>query len=288
MWWRTWGAEVLLCDVDAESYVVTPDRIQALIENNKDKKITAIIIVHEFGYPVAVEAISKIARDNNIKLIEDAACALGTTADNHHVGYFSDATCLSFHPRKALTTGEGGAVISNQPRVIESIKILRNHGIHSVEGKMDFILDGLNYRMTDFQAALAIGQMERFSETLHCRETLVREYYSLLEGHKGITLPAQSKGHSWQSFMIVLDSAIDRDLMIKQLLKEGIQSNLGAQAIHCLTYFKNKYALADSKYPNATNLYKQGLVLPLHAKLVCADIEKVCTELSKCITLEVA
>lgn len=275
------GADVLMCDVDMEHYVVTPEAIEILIEKNKDKRITAMIVVHAFGYPANMKAISDIAKKHHIKLIEDAACALGTIADGYPVGYFSDAACFSFHPRKALTTGEGGAVVSKDIKIIDTIKLLRNHGIHIVENQVDFIADGLNYRMTDFQAALAIGQMERFTDSLTKRIELATYYDHLLKNQTSLTVPHLAAGHSWQSFMLVLDSAFNRNLVIKQLAEENIQTNLGAQALNCLSYYQKKYGLTESSYPNASQLYKQGLVLPLHGKLTKEDIVTVCAKLSK-------
>ncbi len=278
------GAEVVLCDVDKGSYVMTPEGLDATLRFNREKNVKAVILVNEFGYPAQVEAISRIVRNHGLKLIEDAACALGTCADNQHPGYYSDMACLSFHPRKAITTGEGGAVLSTDRTLVERVKVLRNHGIVTADGKMDFAEAGLNYRMTDFQAALALGQLERFQDELFRKLLLVDLYYSHLDGYPHLHLPENTAGHSWQSFMVVLDNHVDRDFVIELMGKKGIQVNLGAQALNCLSYFRVKYGFTDDDCPVATELFRSGLVLPLYGSLNENDIEFICTSLKDFIS----
>ena len=278
------GAEVVLCDVDQRSYVMTPGGLDAALQRNSEKNVKAVILVHEFGYPAQVEAVARIARNHGLKLIEDAACALGTRADGQHPGYYGDVACFSFHPRKAITTGEGGAVLSTDRTLVEKIRALRNHGIVYDKGKMDFALAGLNYRMTDFQAALALGQLERFPDELRRRVSLAELYFSQLDGIPHLFLPQTETGHSWQSFMVVFDTHVNRDDLIELMKRRGIQVNLGAQALNCLSYFRSKYGLADDDCPAATKLFHSGLVLPLYGSLTESDIEYVCESLKDCIS----
>lgn len=266
------GAEVILTDVDSSSYVMTPELLEETIIKNSHKKIKAVIVVHEFGYPAQIKAISEITKKYGLFLIEDASCALGTIADDHHVGHYSNMACFSFHPRKAITTGEGGAVITTKPELAEKISVLRNHGISYKDQGMDFIHAGLNYRMTDFQAALALGQLERFKEELIKRKFLASKYYKLLNNETKIRLPVNDNGHSWQSFMLVLDENIDRKKIIDKLLIKGVQANLGAQAINCLSYYKSKYGFNEYNFKQASYLYYHGLVLPVYGKLQEKDI----------------
>lgn len=270
------GAETVLCDVDATSYVATPEVIAERIAGLKGKPVKAVMVVHEFGYPARIAEIAEICRKNKILLIEDAACALGTVADGKHPGFYGDAACFSFHPRKAITTGEGGAVLTRNRELAEKIMALRNHGICHTPDGMDFQDAGLNYRLTDFQAALALGQIDRFGAELARRRELGALYQSELRHLKGLTLPDIPTGHSLQSFMIVLDSHISRKELIAALLESGIQTNLGAQALNCLTYYRRKYRLNEESNPVATKLYRAGLVLPLYCALTSAEIENVC------------
>jgi dTDP-4-amino-4,6-dideoxygalactose transaminase len=266
------GAEVLLCEVSRDSYVVTPELIETAIAQTPHGELKGIIIVHEFGYPADMRSIRKIAGHYGLKLIEDAACALGTQTESHHPGYYSDAACFSFHPRKAITTGEGGAVLSNDKTIVDRIKNLRNHGINYTDQGPDFTEAGLNYRMTDFQAALAVGQLARFSAELSKRKKLAELYSETLASTPGVHLPQSSPGHSWQSFMVVLDKAIDRNSVIRAMAQKGIETNLGAQALHLLTYYKDTYGYDGTAFKTAADLYRNGLALPLYGKLQPADI----------------
>lgn len=272
------GASVVLCDVAPGTYVVTPDAIDAALSSSKGSAIKAVILVHEFGFPAEVQRIAEIAKRHGVKLIEDAACALGTLADGHHPGQYSDVACLSFHPRKAITTGEGGALLSHNAALIEQLKRLRNHGIKIRDGGLDFTEAGLNYRLTNFQAALGIGQMLRFKDELIARKKLASHYRFRLAGTSQVTLPDDNSSHSWQSFMIIVEG-MSRDLLKAGLLERGVESNLGAQALNCLSYFRTKYQTDEMLCPEATRLYQRGLVLPLYGKLTVEQIDTICEQL---------
>jgi perosamine synthetase len=277
------GASVILCDVDPDTYVATPELIEAVLSSPQGQNIRAIMLVHEFGYPARVEEIASLARKYGIKLIEDAACALGTVADNHHPGFFGDVACFSFHPRKAITTGEGGALLSRDADLIGHVKRLRNHGIQLCDGRLDFTDAGLNYRLTNFQAALGIGQLERFHAELDARHRLADIYRTELAEVHEIALPAYHPGHSWQSFMLVIMVPSGRDQVRARMLEGGVECNLGAQALNCLTYYRKKYDLSESSCPNATLLYRHGLVLPLYGKLNPEEIRFICAALKRAL-----
>ena len=219
-----------------------------------------------------MQELSKLSKKYGLKLIEDAACALGTISDKYHVGHYSDGAVFSFHPRKAITSGEGGAIVSRNKKLIEKIKILKNHGIYRSNNSIDFLEAGLNYRMTDFQAALIIGQIKRFNKELKRRKALVKIYYEKLTDVKDISLPKFNQMHSWQSFMIVLDKKINRDILIAKLLDKRIQTNLGAQSLPMLSYYSKKYKIEKKEYQISKVLFNQGLVLPLYGKLQEKDI----------------
>lgn len=277
------GATVVLCDVDPQSYVVMPQAVEKLLSSPEGQDIKAIMLVHEFGFPVEVKRIAELAASRSVKVIEDAACALGTVADGFHPGHYGDIACFSFHPRKAITTGEGGAMMSRNAELITLSKRLRNHGTQLVNGRMDFTEAGLNYRLTNFQAALGINQIGRFADELSVRKEMVQAYCSLLRGHESISLPQRSEGHSWQSFMVVLpDGARER---VKQLMiEQGVEVNLGAHALNCLSYFEARYGVDAATCPVSTALYHNGLVLPLHGRMSMEDIGEVAGKLLRCVS----
>jgi dTDP-4-amino-4,6-dideoxygalactose transaminase len=269
------GAETVLCDVDESSYVVTPELLSQRIATLHDKRLKAVMVVNEFGYPARIQELAAICRKHGLMLIEDAACALGTIADGKHPGFYGDIACFSFHPRKAITTGEGGAILTRNRELADKIVSLRNHGIVYGADGMDFKSAGLNYRLTDFQAALVLGQLDRFADELVRRRELANIYKQELDGVKSITLPDIPDGHSLQSFMVVLDAMVCRKTLIKHLLDRGIQTNLGAQALNCLTYFQQKYRVGENSCPVATQLYQSGLVLPLYGMLAVCEVQLI-------------
>ena len=277
------GAKTVLCDVDRNSYIATPEIIETCIKGSGDN-VKAVMVVHEFGCPAQIKKISEICRKNNLFLIEDAACALGTIADEQHVGFYSDAACFSFHPRKAVTCGEGGAVLTRNKTLNKRIKELRNHGIIKTEMGIDFIDAGFNYRLTDFQAALIHGQLKRFPKELKKRALLSEKYLTLLDDCPNLSLPVNIAGHSWQSFMVVIENNIDRNLIIERMSRRGIQVNLGAQALNCLSYFSSKYDINDSNFPVATELFHSGLVVPLYGSLTENNIYFISSSLKEILS----
>lgn len=278
------GAETVLCDVDARSYVATPETIEEGIDRHGGEgRLKAVAVVHEFGYPCRIAEIAELCRKKGLKLLEDAACALGTVADGRHPGHYGDAACFSFHPRKAITTGEGGAVLTRSEELAGAVATLRNHGMVKKAGGLDFLEAGLNYRLTDFQAALALGQMDRFREELVLRRRHAAQYAELLRNEPRLLLPEIPAGHSLQSFMVVLDEGIERAEVIRVMAEKGVQANLGAQAIHCLAHYRGKYGWAEEAFPAAARLYRSGLVLPMYGLLGADDIRLVCEALGEAL-----
>lgn len=280
------GAEVILADVSLEDYVVTPASIDRAIRENPEKKLSAIMVVHEFGCPVDVAEIRTIADRYGLKLIEDAACALGTMAHGRHVGFFGDAACFSFHPRKAITTGEGGAVMSRDAELVARVKVLRNHGIQGKNSATDFIACGFNYRLTDIQAALGIGQLRRFQEELAKRDKLAAYYKELLTRQSGLSLPGHVAGHSWQSYMVVLEDGVDRAQVMEFMKSNGVKVNLGAQALHDLTFYRDRYGFTSRDFMNSHRLFEKGLVLPLYGKLGFGDLQLIAAMLQKALNVD--
>lgn len=277
------GARPVFVDVDTDSYVVNSKNVEAAIENWQGKeKIRAIMVVHEFGYPANMTEIMQVAKKYDLKVVEDAACALGTQHKGKKAGTFGDIGCFSFHPRKAITTGEGGAVAIYDSDLADKIGVWRNHGIRRNDAAIDFVVPGFNYRMTNFQAALGRVQLKKFDAWLEQRNVLQKKYQNELEG-TSMLLPKQMEGHAWQTYMIVLPIEVDRLEIIKQLHNDGVETNLGAQAIHCLAYYRDKYHYQDFDFPNAHRLFKNGLALPFCQSMAVKDVEIVCHRLKSLV-----
>jgi dTDP-4-amino-4,6-dideoxygalactose transaminase len=275
------GAKPIFVDIDIQSYNIDTNKIEAAIS----PKTKAIMPVHEFGLAADITRIKTMAEEKGIFVIEDAACALGAKENNRCVGTFGQFGSFSFHPRKAISSGEGGILTTNDEALAEKIRILRNHGIAYQEGKMTFVAAGFNYRLTDIQAALVHSQFHRFENTLAYKNQLADTYFEELSNHK-ITLPIvpRNKNHTWQTFHVRLEDSIDRDKLIIKLKNNGIGTNYGAQCIPYQQYYSEKYGLnCEEHFPNSLKAYKQGLALPLYEKLNKEDISFVAKTVNKLI-----
>lgn len=282
------NAEVMLVDVESDSYNLSPADLINKIERAKKsgKNLKAVVAVHQFGLPCDLNQISKICNEHNLLLIEDAACALGATYESKPVGNFGVASILSFHPRKAITTGEGGAILSNDEKIIERCRRLMNHGQQILPDKRDIVEPGLNYRLTDFQAALGLSQLERFDQILADRKRAVEKYAKLLSDNEMITFPAMPKNHTYQTFMVLLNDAVDASTIIRELNESGIGCGPGAIATHLMSYYADKYKIKPDDLPVSKRLHQQGIALPLYYGITEDEIEIVTQNLNmklKCL-----
>lgn len=266
------GAVPIFVDIDIDTFNIDT----TLIEKTITSKTKAIIPVHEFGLACDITAVIKIAEKHHLIVIEDAACALGAKENEKYVGTFGEVGSFSFHPRKAITGGEGGMLVTNDNELARKLRILRNHGIEMQRGKMEFVEAGFNYRMTDFQAALINSQFQRIESILDYKNMLANLYFDLLKDNDHVKLPAASenKKHTWQSFHVLVQG--NRDVLISKLKEKGIGTNYGAQCIPYQKYYQEKYQLdCDTLYPNAMKAYQQGLVLPLYERMDSDDVQRV-------------
>lgn len=272
------GAKPVFVDIDIDSFNINTSQIEQVVT----EKTKAIMPVHEFGLACDITKVMEIATKYDLKVIEDAACALGAQENGKFVGSFGDIGSFSFHPRKAITSGEGGILTTNDSHLANNLRMLRNHGISYVNDSISFSTAGLNYRMTDYQAALLVSQLGRFEQLLKTRNEYARLYNKYLGECDFIKLPMviSNKRHTWQSFHVLVKG--DRDRIVKRLSNLGIGCNLGAQCIPSLQYYTNRYGFnGEELYPNASLAYKQGLVIPLYPSLVTNDILTVANELKK-------
>ena len=267
------GASPILVDIDLDNYCIDPKKIEKKITN----KTKAIMPVHEFGNVADLKEILKIANKYKIPVIEDSACAIGSSLNNKKVGTFGDFGCFSFHPRKLITTGEGGAIIFKDKKFLNKLRYLRNHGIkinkfnNSIEGA------GFNYRMTEFQAAIGIEQIKKLNKILKHNQKLGIYYFRYLKDINWINFPKikNSTKVNFQSFHIILHKSINRNNLIKFLKFNQIEANLGAQAIHSQKFYKKKYKFKNIHFPNAYKAYTKGLVLPIGLHISIGDVKKI-------------
>lgn len=270
------GAKTVLVDINLNDFSINADKIEQKITKNTK----AIIPVHEFGQAAEIDKIQEIAQKYNLKIIEDAACAFGTEYKWEKVGNFGHLACFSFHPRKAITTGEGGVVVTNSDELADKIRALRNHGIVYHNDKPDFIYAGLNYRMTDFQAVLGLQQLKDIENDIKHRLQLVRIYdVELHDNSSIIKIPFHlfDTFNVYQTYHIFfIDKKIDRNQIIRKLKEKDVETNYGAQALNCLTYYQQKYGYKAEDFPVATSCYNYGLALPMGRHLTQQDVREIC------------
>lgn len=278
------GATTKFVDITLDSLCIDAEKIESMITD----KTKAIIPVHEFGQSADMDKIINLSKKYNLKVLEDAACALDAEYKEKKVGTIGDIGCFSLHPRKAITTGEGGIVVTNNDNYAEKVKILRNHGLNYSNGKYNFTMAGFNYRMTNIQGAIGVVQMKKLKYINKTRKEIAEKYNELLMNIKGISLPEEKSygKHVWQTYHIILDKHYFRDNLIEDLKTKGIETNFGAYAVHDEPYYKEKYHYNDSNFNNSIYASKFGLALPIHVKLKPEDIKYICNNLINLLGVE--
>jgi perosamine synthetase len=254
------GAKPIFVDICLGTFNIDA----SLLENAISDKTKAIIPVHEFGYPADMETILNIANKYSIPIIEDAACALGSEYRGEKVGSLGLIGSFSLHPRKAITSGEGGLITTNNDEIDKFFRCQRNHGIQKNDTGIDFASAGFNYRMTDIQAALVMGQLERIGNITEKRDQFAERYNKNIN-NSCITKPSMPVAGktSWQSYHIMLEEGINQNQFISYLRKLEIEANYGAQCIPVQKFYAAKYLYSNAQFPNAYKAYTQGVVLPL-------------------------
>ena len=270
------GAKAIFADVDYPSGNINLSEIKKKIS----KKTKGLIVVHMAGYPCDMSHIINFCKSRKIKVIEDCAHALGTYHNNKHVGNFGVSGNFSFYPTKQITTGEGGAVITNNKKFYKEIKKLKAFGIdkdikdRKKQGEYDVKSLGYNYRMTDFQAALGYRQMNNYKDNLKLRHKIARRYIKNFAGIDQITHMPYSKDSSFFVFQIFLKN---RDNLLKKLKKEKIGVSVHyANPLPNMSYYKKKYHLNMDNYKKAHIYGKTNISLPVYPKLKVVEIDRIC------------
>jgi dTDP-4-amino-4,6-dideoxygalactose transaminase len=263
------GAIPVLVDIDLATFNIDVTQILPAIT----RRTKAIMPVHLFGQPADMEPILHIAQEHGLFVIEDAACALGAEYRGCRCGAMGLVGCFSFHPRKAITTGEGGMVVTNDDSVAERVRQWRNHGIVTIDGHNHFGLAGFNYRMTDFQGALGVVQMGRLEGIIARRMELAELYHQALAGTTVVMRPVAMNGmrHIWQSYVILIEEGAERDGLLRTLRAQGIEATIGTYAVSAQPH----YARPSGDFPTSRRAYEQSLCLPLHTQMSAADVETV-------------
>jgi dTDP-4-amino-4,6-dideoxygalactose transaminase len=292
------GGRAVFCDVDLATFNIDTTRLVGLVTD----RTVGIIPVHLFGLCADMEPILALARAHGLWILEDSACGFGAWYHGKHSGTIGDIGCFSFHPRKSITTGEGGMATTDRPELAATLRSLRDHGASRSDlqrhtSKDGFLLAdydrlGYNYRMTDIQGALGSAQMERAEFVLRSRTEGARRYDELLAGVEWLALPLTPPGyiHGYQAYVALfrpekptpasLDRLHDRrNRVMRELEDRGIATRQGTHAPVALGYYAKKYGLRADAFPNALIADRLSLTLPLYVGLSAEDQAYVVDEL---------
>ena len=271
------GARPVFADVSLGTYNMLPEALEAAIT----PRTRAVIAVDTFGNPTGMNKIAEICRSHNIPLIEDAACAIGSSEGGKPCGSIADMTCFSFHPRKLLTTGEGGAITIHNPDWVDWFNRKLSHGAQGMQGYgLDFIDFGYNFRLSEPQAIMGRVQLRKL-DAIVAERNEVREACIAQLAPAGF-VPQQIGDDvvfNVQSLVFRVPAGVDRDQLITQLRKDGIETTIGTYCLSATSYFRAQY---DDVQPNAELLQRTLITLPCYAGL---DVDLVCERVLAAITL---
>ena len=261
------GARAVLVDVDPETFLVRPDLVAGAVT----ARTRAVLGVHLFGRPVAWEAL-QTAVPQEVVLVEDAAGALGASYRGTPCGALGLLACISFHPRKIVTTGEGGAVTTDEAELAAAVRRLRHHGI-AAGHPTDIEAPGFNYRLPDVLCALGLPQLERLESLLVARERVAGWYGERLEHLVGTPTADEGDRHGWQAYVVRLDR---RDDALAGLRAEGIEAQIGTYAVHRLSAYRDR-----GSFPGADAAFERALALPFAGSMTEAEVDRVSEALAR-------
>jgi len=277
------GAKPEFVDITPDTFNMDPAKLEnaltRLMANSATaRRVKAILPVHTFGLMADMPSILALANRWQIPVVEDAACALGASCQGRPAGTWGLIGCFSFHPRKAITTGEGGMLITSDKPLAARLRAIRNHGLDSDSTTIDFIRPGLNYRLTDFQAAMGVTQMAKLERIISARQARTKTYNQLLAG-AGVRTPLVLEGsrHVFQSYVVLLPpgQAARRPGLISALKQRGIETTIGTCHMPLTSYFRSRYNYAQGDFPVADQVFARALTLPLHELLSPAEQQTV-------------
>jgi perosamine synthetase len=284
------GAKAVFAEVN-EQYNLDIEDVRSKI----NARTKAILLVHQIGMPADIAAFKQLCVEHKLILIEDAACAIGSEYQGEKIGVHSDLVCFSFHPRKVITTGDGGMITTSREDFANRMRILRQHGM-SVNDRVRHLSDkvimedhvelGYNYRMTDIQAAVGIKQLEKLDLIVTERRKIAEQYLQAFKNIDCIRLPKEENGYrtNWQSFSIYLKSncPISRDELMQKMLDNKIATRRGIMTSHRETAYK-EYC-NGLVMPRSEDLADRSILLPLYYPMAQEDINTVIVNFIKMIT----
>ncbi len=279
------GATPVLCDVDRTTYTIDP----ASAASKLTERTKAIVPVHLFGRCADMNALRAVI-PAHVRIVEDAACAAGADYCGTPAGGLGDVGCFSFHPRKSITTGEGGMLTTNDDGLAERAQILRSHGASLSEeqrhaGPQPYLLPsfdelGFNYRMTDVQAAIGLVQLGKLNAFIDERDHWTSFYEDALAGIPWLRLPVKpNEGrHAWQAYVTYVDpetAPLPRNELMARLHTMGVATRPGTHAVHSLGYYRDRFGYHPEDLPGARDCERNTMAIPLHNRMTADDYRYV-------------
>jgi dTDP-4-amino-4,6-dideoxygalactose transaminase len=273
------GARPVFVDVELVSRNLDVGEVEAAIT----PRTRAVMPVHFAGLPADLDAVYRLAGGHNLRVIEDAAHAIGSAFLGRRVGGFGDLVCFSFHPNKNMTTIEGGALSLGDPGLVGDLERLRFHGIsRDPQGEMDVSVAGGKLNLSDVSARIGLGQLARLEEFNAKRRILASGYFDLMEDDPPGLLPARGDaGHSWHMFTLLLPFdrlGMSRGEFQSSMAERGIGIGIHYPAVHLFSLYRSM-GCREGQFPNAERIGRETVTLPLFPGMELADVERVCRTL---------
>lgn len=285
---RHFDAEPIFVDIDKDDFNIDIDQLESVLKNNKAKKLKGAFISHIAGQPADMARIYELAKQYDIKIVEDATAALGATYNGKKIGSLeADITVFRFNPQSNNSVSSAGMMTTKDPELSARARLLRNHALVGEGwdkfGNLGYVYDvvdiGLKYDLNELNAAFAIGQLEKNESFIERRVEIADIYNRELASCPHVSTPIKKRDHTYAQYIIKIDK--NRDNFAKELKERGIYTGLHYIPIHLLSYYKHKYNLRVNDFPKALSNYQQILSLPIYSSLSDKDVLHICEQIKE-------
>ena len=282
---RHFDAEPVFMDIDADSYNMNLDLLESYLEDNKSKKLKAVVVTHVGGVTVDLDRLYSIAKIYDVKIVEDASEALGSTYNGKKIGSTgADIVCFNFSAHLKSNICNGGMLVTDDDEIMERARLLSNHAIVQDEDALNYIYDvvdiGNDYSISELNAAYIRAGLQNQDQNIVRQKEIASMYNDALSGVEHVTIPEQvSDEHIYSLYIVKIDK--NRDSFAVELKDAGIETGLHYIPLHLLSYYKAKYSLRVNDFPVALRAYQQVLSLPTYSSMDDKDVKFVCDKIKK-------
>ena len=272
------GATPVFVDVDPVSFNMSAGALDACLADldarSRLEHVKAVLPVDTFGNPAGIDDVCSVASRVGVPVVEDAACALGATIGERAAGSFGTVGCFSFHPRKIVTTGEGGVLVTDDSDIATYARAMRNHGQSATPSGVEFVMAGDNLRLTEIQGAIGVEQMRRLPSLLTRRRQLAESYDHAVRT-LGCVTQARAPGAAVQSYVVLLPDEADVTEVIAKMRANEVEVTIGTNVIPFVRHYQQRYQLTPTDLPIAARISQRALTLPLFPTMTSAQQDRV-------------